>query len=794
MSTLAALAIIAATTLSQAQPPGAGYVYPPVIAPGTKTEVALGGYDFTPDIEFRVLDPRIGLEKLGPPGEFHILTPPYWFGHRGFAGALPIPREVPVRLDIPADVVPGPMAWQAGNANGGTETRYFLVSALPIVLESRRREDSQSIESLPTIIAGRLSRNAEYDRYEFTARETAPVTLRLLARRLGSNFNPTLEVKDEQGREIVDLADTAGLDNDVTFPVQAGSHYTIKISDVDFRGHRSFVYALEITSGPRVVAVLPATGRRGTSQEMTFVGYGLEGETAGPTSTTRHVDFPDDPLHRFFDYQLETPFGTTTVKLRLGNFAESVAFEPKDDESLAEHASLRLTVPGAVTARINTRNDEDRYVFEARKDEILRIAVHAQTLGSPIDSFLRVLDAEGKELGKSDDTGDTSDCRLDFSSPADGVYTVLVSDRSGTATDSVYRLVMDRPQPDFTLSVRQQTLDLASGNTAEISVSAQRSGGHDHEIDLAIAGLPRGITASNTKIPGKASEAKIKLTAAKDCTTQLAYLKIMGASQIGDHTVSRVARAPISGSLCPVDPALETTSKILLTTTLKSPVTIAVIDRDRQRAVPRGTTYPIPVTISREEGYEGEISLLMSAKQSRRRQGIHSPIMKVPANAEQVEYPCFLPEWLAVERTTRMVVFAMARVTDARGKERYLMTRAKARVTFILEGALFKVTHTSGEVEARLGNAFNLVTTVKRVPQFVEPVKVEVFFPDDVREKFKTATIDMTADREKAELRIEVPTDQSLVGEHDVIVKATAILDGNLPAVSQTTVTLVISP
>ena len=86
------------------------------------------------------------------------------------------------------------------------------------------------------------------------------------------------------------------------------------------------------------------------------------------------------------------------------------------------------------------------------------------------------------------------------------------------------------------------------------------------------------------------------------------------------------------------------------------------------------------------------------------------------------------------------------------------------------------------------------MTTVKRVPQFVEPVKVEVFFPDDVREKFKTAAIDMTADRKKAELRIEVPTDQSLVGEHDVIVKTTAILDGNLPAVSQTTLTLVISP
>ena len=41
------------------KPPEPGYVYPPGGAAGTTIDVLLGGYDWTPDLQFFALDPRV---------------------------------------------------------------------------------------------------------------------------------------------------------------------------------------------------------------------------------------------------------------------------------------------------------------------------------------------------------------------------------------------------------------------------------------------------------------------------------------------------------------------------------------------------------------------------------------------------------------------------------------------------------------------------------------------------------------------------------------------------------------
>src|SRR6266702_866748 len=100
--------------------PETGYVFPPGGKAGTTVEVRLGGYDWTPDMEYFVHDKRVKLIATGPPGPILIPPPPYWFGAKGRIAALPLPREVPAKLVIPADVPPGPIYWQAANANGAT--------------------------------------------------------------------------------------------------------------------------------------------------------------------------------------------------------------------------------------------------------------------------------------------------------------------------------------------------------------------------------------------------------------------------------------------------------------------------------------------------------------------------------------------------------------------------------------------------------------------------------------------------------------------------------------------------
>src|SRR5689334_12408503 len=64
--------------------PEVGYVYPPGGKAGTTVDVKLGGYDWTPDLQYFVLDPRAKLEILGPPGPILVPRPPYWFGAKSF--------------------------------------------------------------------------------------------------------------------------------------------------------------------------------------------------------------------------------------------------------------------------------------------------------------------------------------------------------------------------------------------------------------------------------------------------------------------------------------------------------------------------------------------------------------------------------------------------------------------------------------------------------------------------------------------------------------------------------------
>lgn len=71
----------AATVYAQAQkPPDAGYVYPPVVRVGEATDVRLGGYDWTDDLEWFVHRDDVRLEILGPPGDYLLTPPPYWTG------------------------------------------------------------------------------------------------------------------------------------------------------------------------------------------------------------------------------------------------------------------------------------------------------------------------------------------------------------------------------------------------------------------------------------------------------------------------------------------------------------------------------------------------------------------------------------------------------------------------------------------------------------------------------------------------------------------------------------------
>ena len=512
-----ALTLSTSPALAQLKAPEVGYAWPPSVPVGAATEVRFGGCDWTPDMQFFTSDPRVKLEILGPPSEIILPPPPYWFGPKSTQVQLPLVKEMPIRVTVPADVPPGPIRWQVANANGGSNRGVFYVGAGPHFTEQERSKLPLVLPSIPATACGRLVKIEDLDRYRFKAEAAGLVTIELFARRLNSAFNANIEVYEvtagEPAGQIANVADTQGHDTALTFAAEAGREYEIRLFDVDFRGDTSFVYRLDIRRGPRVIAAKPAGGQRGATSNIEFFGIGLATGAAKLESVSKPVAFPADATLQSFNYTLDTPFGQATHALALGKLPEQL--EP----AAAAPAGHPLAIPSAVTGVLEHKSQPDVYLLTLAKGDICSFAAQSRRFGLPLDLTLAIVGADDKEMARHDDPAPgVADPVLSFTAPADGAYRLLVSDSSGKAgvPTAVYRLTAEKSTPDFSLRTLE-TLNVVIGGKAELQVTVTRHGDFKEPITLAIAGLPEGVKPTGDLIiaPDK-PELKIPLESAAD--------------------------------------------------------------------------------------------------------------------------------------------------------------------------------------------------------------------------------------------------------------------------------------
>ena len=238
--------------------------------------------------------------------------------------AFPIPREVPAQIHVAPGNLSGSAYWQVANAGGASRCVPFLVEAGNIVVEKRRRDSPQTLDTLPVTVAARLGKIAEIDEYQFVAAQEGFVTAELITHQIGSLMTGAIEVSESGGdRRLGDAVDLEGKDIALTFAVKPGKVYSLKVSDVQFRGNQAFVYALRLSLGPRVIMTRPVAGRRGHSCDVEFIGYGLQGDSPALQTITRKIDFPNQEVATF-SYSLDTPAGTALVRFPLRDTDEVV--------------------------------------------------------------------------------------------------------------------------------------------------------------------------------------------------------------------------------------------------------------------------------------------------------------------------------------------------------------------------------------------------------------------------------------------------------------------------------------
>lgn len=753
--------LFASPTLAQLPPGKDCYCWPPGAKAGQTVEVKFGGSDWTPDMQFFVSDSRVKLEQLAPPGEVLVPEPPFWLGIKSFDNDPRLPREVPMRLTIPADLPPGPVRWSVANANGAATGGVFVIGKGDEVTENEDRKGPQVLTSLPVTVNGRLRRIEEIDRYEFTPTVSGLVTADLFARRIGNEFNGVLEVS-ESGKKLAEVVDTEGTDPTVTFMVEKGKTYTMTVREVDHRGYRNFTYRLALTTGPRVVAAVPPCGRVGDRRIVEFVGYGLATGAPKLERVSAEVEFPRRTIGDSFIFQLSTPFGPATFPLRLTDTSERTEVE-----------GPQLPGPCGMTGRIEKRGERDVFTFTGRKFEVWDVAVQAKQFGSPMDARLVVIGPDGKQLAANDDAGGSSDPHLVVTIPVDGEYQVIVADGSGKTPELnfVYRLVVRRPANGFTL----KTVGVASvpiGGKGTLTVEAIREGRFKGPITLTLSGLPDGVTVPNELvIPAGAPSLAVPLECAKTAGASVAFVTVTGTATVDDKPVSVTA-------------VTDDNSGVLVATTMKPPFKVRSPEADGTRKVYRGSTHLADLIVERTDGFTGEILLDMAGAQQRHRQGIRGPVFKVASGVNKVLYHVTLPEHLETTRTSRIGLVAMAKIPDPKGTPRWVLTAMDGQVTMSVEGALLKLSPGPDEITATAGEPALVPLKLARSPKLTGMVKVELITPPELKDVVSATPLDWPVDKSTTSLLLSSKPDPKLAGVWKFTARATATRDG-YPVVSE---------
>jgi hypothetical protein len=448
-------------------------------------------------------------------------------------------EEVTMKVELAADAKPGIRELRLIAPSGMSNPAFFQVGQIRAVRETEpndRKPDVAALYPLPVVINGQIM-PGDVDRFSFrvtrgtrlvivaAARELIPY----LADAVPGWFQAVLALYDAKGHEV-GYANAFGYQQDpvLYYEVPKDGEYVVEIRDAIFRGREDFVYRITIGELPFVTSIFPLGGRAGTQLTVELKGWNLPIDKLDlePVYDRGH------PIRSLFTHQHERMF-FNRVPFAVDMLPECLEQEPNNTPATAQ----AVTLPIIVNGRIDPPGDRDVFRFEGHDHEHLVAEVYARRLGSPLDSLLRLTDANGKEIAVNDDYEDKSlalsthhaDSRISVSLPATGTYYLYLSDaqRKG-GPDYAYRLQIRPPRPDFELRVVPSSIIATVGTTVPITAYALRKDGFADDIMLDLENPPPGFTLSGAWVPAGQDQARLTLTVPPVATRELLNLQMEG--------------------------------------------------------------------------------------------------------------------------------------------------------------------------------------------------------------------------------------------------------------------------
>jgi hypothetical protein len=480
------------------------------------------------------------------------------FGAPGIAAEI-VPPEKPVpagqqqntvtlKVTPAADAPLGPQELRIVTPRGISSIGQLVIGTEPEALEKEPNNTPAAAGAfeLPVTLNGKIEGGEDVDCFKFQAKSGDEVVFDCISARLqdkihdlspgggGAHSDPILILADETGREIATADDYYGPDPLLVHRFEKAGTYVIEIRDVRFQNHPTWTYRVTCTRSAFLTNVYPMAGERGKAVPVTPVGFNLGEMKQGQVSVPMR-----DPGE--MEVQLPAAGGMTNpVPFVISDLPQSLETPDNDTPEKATPA----TIPGGWNGRIEREGDVDCFRFTGVAGQAYTFEVAARRYGSQLDSFIQVLNKEGKPLANNDDALG-KDSRLDWTCPAAGEYALQITDLHSRGGETyVYNIAATPAHPDFSLVSDDDKALIGPGSGYAMYVIAQRRNGFAGDIKLSVEGLRPGVTATADRIPANMTQGCVILRAAPDAKPAFSRIKMWGKGEVkkADGAVETITR------------------------------------------------------------------------------------------------------------------------------------------------------------------------------------------------------------------------------------------------------------
>jgi hypothetical protein len=746
--TLSAILSLSSSNFVAAESPTLSSITPAGVRRGSEVEVRLTGANLSDNPQVMLYYPGIKVKSVGP------LTDKNGVANENVAVAT---------LAVAPDCRLGIHALRVRTDTGlTTMPLLFTVGDLPETAEVEPNNDADTAQSVPfnNTLTG-IVQPEDVDYFAIDLKKGERISAEVEGMRLGRTaFDPYIAILDADKKELARSDDEAfGWYDAVTSVVapRDGKYY-VMIRESTFGGSGGAVYRLHVGNFPRPTAVIPAGGKPGEKLEVTYLG-----DAGGPWKQT--ITVPTKPeFYSTFNPgdQRGTPlfptnkYGTAPSPLifRVNDLNNVVEKEPNDD---ATQSIVEATAPIAFNGIIEKAGDVDHFAFRGEKGKSYDVRVHARSIRSPLDSVLTITrKSNGSSAGQNDDSG-TPDSYLRINCQ-DDVYVVQVKDMlNHGGPNFVYRVEVTPIEPTIYMTVAEKALYIDTicavpqGNRGAVLLNATKRD-FAAELQLAVAGLPKGMKFESVPMAANQTLVPLLLTAADDAPTADAILDVTANST--DPKVPGTGRLWQASQLLRVNnrPVYEHTIQRLSAAVVKKAPFKIEVEKPKVPLV-RSGSMDLKVRAIREPGFTAPIDIRM----------LYSPAGTAASVSAQIpegqnEGTLYINAGPTAEiRTWQIIVLGSAAV----GKGRIEV--ASAMTPLEIGEPYFELAFKAGSVEQ--GKDFQFTVPLTNLVEFKGKAKLQLIgLPDEA----VCEPIEITQDDTTAVFHVTT-TGKTPVGRHKAI-------------------------